>query len=55
MQREDAAADRKQTMRLRLQGRGDLESLAVAIGDFEGMVAVRMRPQEEVAEQQNPA
>ncbi len=54
VQREDAPTDRKQTMRLRLQGRGDLESLAVAIGDFEGVVSVKMTPQQ-VAEQQQPA
>jgi putative Mg2+ transporter-C (MgtC) family protein len=55
VQREDAPADRKQTMRLRLRGRGDLESLAVAIGDLEAVVAVKMTPQEDAQEQQNPA
>jgi hypothetical protein len=42
-------------MRLRLLGRGDLESLAVAIGDLEAVVAVKMTPQADAQEQQTPA
>jgi putative Mg2+ transporter-C (MgtC) family protein len=53
VQREDVLADRKQAMRLRLLGRGDLESLAIAIGDLEGVVAVRMTPQQEAPAQQH--
>jgi putative Mg2+ transporter-C (MgtC) family protein len=53
VQREDVPADRKQAMRLRLRGRGDLASLAIAIGDLEGVVAVRMTPQQEVPPQQH--
>jgi putative Mg2+ transporter-C (MgtC) family protein len=55
VQREDAPAERKHSMRLRLRGRGDLESLAVAIGDLEGVVAVQMTPQQDAAAEQNAA
>ncbi len=53
LKRDEAASEaEKQAIRLRLRGRGDLESLLIALGDLKGVMAVEltpMRPGEEAA------
>jgi putative Mg2+ transporter-C (MgtC) family protein len=47
VQHEEGAADQEKPLhklRLRLQGRGNVESLLVAIGDIKGVVAAQMTP-----------
>jgi putative Mg2+ transporter-C (MgtC) family protein len=43
LQRDDAAADpEQQAVRLRLRGRGDMQSLLVALGDLKGVTSARL-------------
>jgi putative Mg2+ transporter-C (MgtC) family protein len=45
VQRDDAPADPdKQAVRLQLRGRGDMESLVVAIGDLKGVISAQLTP-----------